>query len=114
MVVGRGERYSAVMADRATYADLESVPAHLIGELINGEIFTQPRPAAPHSRAASRLGMEIGTPFDRGKGGPGGWVILYEPELHLHGDALVPDLAGWRREHMPELQDVAAFELPPD
>jgi Uma2 family endonuclease len=99
---------------RATYADLASVPDHLIGEIIDGELIVQPRPAAPHARAASRLSMEIGTPFDRGRGGPGGWIILYEPELHLHGDALVPDLAGWRRERMPELLHVAAFELPPD
>jgi Uma2 family endonuclease len=99
---------------RATYADLLSVPSHLIGELIDGELFTQPRPAAPHARAASRLGMDVGGPFDRGKGGPGGWVILYEPELHLHGDALVPDLAGWRRERMPELPQAPAFELAPD
>jgi Uma2 family endonuclease len=99
---------------RATYADLLTVPEHRIGELINGELFTQPRPAAPHARAASRLGMEVGGPFDRGKGGPGGWVILDEPELHLHGDALVPDLAGWRRERMPEVPDAAAFELAPD
>jgi Uma2 family endonuclease len=99
---------------RATYADLLTVPDLLIGEIIDGELVTQPRPAAPHARAASRLGMEIGVPFDRGKGGPGGWVILYEPELHLHGDALVPDLASWRRERMPELPDEAAFELAPD
>ena len=99
---------------RATYADLLSVPSHLIAELIDGELFTQPRPAARHARAASRLGMDVGGPFDRGKGGPGGWVILDEPELHLHGDALVPDLAGWRRERMPELPEAAAFELAPD
>lgn len=99
---------------RATYADLLSVPDHLIGEIIDGELVTQPRPAAAHARAASRLAMEVGGPFDRGKGGPGGWIILYEPELHLHGDALVPDLAGWRRERMPELPEAAAFELAPD
>lgn len=99
---------------RATYDDLLAVPDTLIAEIIDGNLVTQPRPAAPHARAASRLGIEIGGPFDRGKGGPGGWVILYEPELHLHGDVLVPDLAGWRRERMPELPQAAAFELPPD
>ena len=58
--------------------------------------------------------MDLGGAFDRGRGGPGGWVILDEPELHLGPDVLVPDLAGWRRERMPELPDVAAFTLPPD
>jgi len=99
---------------RATYADLLDVPDNRVGEIIDGELITQPRPAAPHARASSRLGAELGGPFDRAKGGPGGWIILDEPELHLHGDALVPDLGGWRRERMPELPDVAAFELAPD
>jgi Uma2 family endonuclease len=99
---------------RATYDDLGSVPEHLVAEIINGELVTSPRPASPHARASSSLGGELYGPFDRGKNGPGGWVILDEPELHLHGDVLVPDLGGWRRERMPELPEAAAFELPPD
>src|SRR5690606_30130204 len=73
-----------------------------------------PRPAAIHAVAASVLGGELSGPFHRGRGGPGGWVILDEPELHLGGDVLVPDLAGWRRERMPEIPDAAGFELAPD
>ena len=99
---------------RATYEDLLAVPENLIAEIINGVLVTQPRPASRHARAASWLGGELHGPFDRGKGGPGGWILLDEPELHLHGDILVPDLAGWRRERMPELPDAAAFELAPD
>jgi len=71
-------------------------------------------PASRHARAASTLGEELGPPFNRGRGGPGGWIILDEPELHLGADILVPDLAGWRRDRMPELPEVAAFELAPD
>jgi len=99
---------------RATYEDLAEFGELVVAELIDGVIITSPRPASPHARAASRLGIDLGGPFDRGRQGPGGWIILYEPELHLHGDALIPDLAGWRRESMPELPDAAAFELPPD
>ncbi len=99
---------------RATYEDLLAVPAHLVAELINGVLITNPRPASRHALASSMLGVELGGAFHRGKGGPGGWIILDEPELHLHGDILVPDLAGWRRERMPELPDAAAFELAPD
>ncbi len=98
----------------ATYDDLLRVPDHLVAEIIDGELVTSPRPTPAHARAASSLGGELYGPFDRGKGGPGGWVILDEPELHLHGHVLVPDLAGWRRERMPELPDAAAFELAPD
>jgi Uma2 family endonuclease len=98
----------------ATYEELLAVPKHLVAEIINGTLVTQPRPASRHARAASSLGGELYGPFDRGKGGPGGWVLLDEPELHLHGEVLVPDLAGWRRTRMPELPDAAAFELAPD
>jgi Uma2 family endonuclease len=100
----------------ATYEDLLAVPRHLIAEIIHGALVTQPRPAAPHALAASILGSELVGPFHRATGGgPGGWVILYEPELHLRGGhVLVPDLSGWRRERMPRIPDAAAFELAPD
>lgn len=88
---------------RATYEDVLSAPPHMIAEVIDGELRLQPRPAVPHAAAASALGEELGPPFKRGRGGPGGWIILDEPELHLGEDILVPDLAGWRRERMPTL-----------
>lgn len=98
------------------YAEFEAVPPYMVAEIIDGELVTSPRPAAPHTRAASRLGMKLGGPFDLGEDGPGGWVILDEPELHLGepADVLVPDLAGWRRERMPRMPDAAAFDLAPD
>lgn len=99
---------------RATYDDLRAVPAHRVAEIVHGVLVTQPRPAAPHAQAASALSSELFGPFRRGKGGPGGWIILYEPELHPGDDVLVPDLAGWRRERMPELPHTAAFDLAPD
>jgi Uma2 family endonuclease len=98
----------------ATYADLEALPANKVGELIDGELYVSPRPAGPHTVAASVLGMELGGPFHLGRGGPGGWFLLDEPELHLGEDVLVPDLAGWRRERMPEAPRTAAFTLAPD
>lgn len=82
----------------ATYQDLLKVPDHLIGEIIAGELVTSPRPGPKHARASSALGMKVGGPFDLGSGGPGGWWIIDEPEIHLQGDILVPDLAGWRRD----------------
>ena len=83
---------------RATYEDLLAVPENLVAEIINGTLVTLPRRASLQARASSRLGAELDGPFDRGKGGPGGWILLFEPELHLHGDIVVPDIAGWRRE----------------
>lgn len=97
----------------ATYEDLLRVPDNLVAEIIEGELFTSPRPASPHARASSILGGRIITSFDDG-GGPGGWWILDEPELHLGPDVLVPDIAGWRRERMSILTDTPAFTLAPD
>lgn len=98
----------------ATYADLRRVPDHLVAEILAGDLFATPRPGLRHAYAASVLGIEIGGPFGRGRGGPGGWWILDEPELHLHDDVVVPDLAGWRRHRLPALPDEPALSLPPD
>ncbi len=99
---------------RATYEDVLSAPAHLVAQILDGVLVTLPRQAAPHVRAASTLGIDIGGPFDRQRGGPGGWHILDEPELHLAADILVPDLAGWRRERLPSIPRAAFFTLAPD
>lgn len=98
----------------ARYEDLFDLPENLVGEIINGRVVTHPRPAPKHARAYSSLGEEILGPYDKGRGGPGGWWILDEPEIHIGADILVPDIAGWRRERMPKLPDGAWFELAPD
>jgi Uma2 family endonuclease len=98
----------------AEYRDLFDLPEHLIGEILNGQLITQPRPAPKHARASSIVGSELVGPYDQGRGGPGGWWILDEPEMHLGPHILVPDLAGWRRERMPALPDEAYFALAPD
>lgn len=97
-----------------TYEDLLKVPKHLVAEILNDRLVTRPRPAPRHAVASSALGIEVGDAYFRGRGGPGGWWILDEPELHLGPHVLVPDLAGWRRERMPELPETAWFELAPD
>lgn len=104
----------------AVEAAWEAVPAHLVAEIVGGVLHTNPRPARRHTIAASNLGEELGPPFKRGRGGPGGWVILDEPELHLGTmpDIVVPDLAGWRRERMPDAvgdeKTPPYFDLAPD
>jgi Uma2 family endonuclease len=105
---------SAPAVRRATYEDLCLVPEPLVAEILAGTLYTSPRPAMRHARSSSILGGGLVGPFDLGAGGPGGWLILDEPELHLDEDVLVPDLAGWRRERLPRLPDVAAMTLAPD
>lgn len=104
-------------ARRATYQDLCDAPENLVAELIDGELFLNPRPAMPHALAESAIGAELFGRFHRRPGepgGPGGWWILVEPELHLGDDVLVPDVAGWRRETLPVLPNVVGVRQPPD
>lgn len=101
-------------AGRATYQDVLDAPPHKVAEVVEGVLYTFPRPATPHCRAGSSLAGHIVAPFDHGRGGPGGWWILLEPELHLGEDILVPDLAGWRRARVPRLSDAPYWTLPPD
>ena len=107
-------RRDALAPTRATYQDVLDAPAHQVAEIIDGTLHTHPRPAVPHTRASSVLGRKIGTPYDDDTTGSDGWWILDEPELHLGDDVLVPDLAGWRRERMPELPDAAYVTVAPD
>ncbi|HYO57924.1 Uma2 family endonuclease [Archangium sp.] len=101
-------------------AAFQAAPSEMVAEILDGELHLSPRPARPHTNAASSLGALLTMPFRFGRGGPGGWVILYEPELHLgpRPDKLVPDLAGWRRERLPDAiggEDTPAhYDLAPD
>lgn len=98
----------------ATYADIEALPTNMVGEIIFGVLHAHPRPAPPHGVATDELRIELGNPFGRGSGGPGGWFFMTEPELHLGPHVLVPDIAGWKRERVTPLTDKAYFETVPD
>jgi Uma2 family endonuclease len=98
----------------ATYADIEALPENMVGEIVHGVLYAHARPAPKHGVASSRLGSELMGPFDRGRRGPGGWRFIDEPELHLGPHVIVPDIAGWRRERLPQLPVTAYFETPPD
>lgn len=98
----------------ATYADILAAPPERVAELVDGELHLSPRPGGPHAAVASALGEELGPPFKRGRGGPGGWLIVDEPELHLGSDVIVPDLAGWRRARLPAMPNAPYVELAPD
>lgn len=105
-----------VSYDPATYADVEAAPPHYIVELVGGRLHAMSRPRARHLRAESRLNAQLSTPYDWGEGGPGGWWILTEPEVHWELDTVVtvPDLAGWRKEKMSDLPGDHKFRVVPD
>ena len=97
----------------ATEADLDLVPEHLTGEIIDGDLYAFPRPTSLHGRGAMRLGRALGPADD--DDGPDGWILLPEPAIWFgKKHMLVPDLAGWRRSRMPELPDVKSFKQAPD
>jgi hypothetical protein len=116
MAAWNAECYSRRMAPgrRVTYEDLRAVPDHLVAEIIDGVLYTTPRPAPRHARATTALAAALHGPFDIGRDGPGGWTILFEPELHLAEDVAVPDIAGWRRDRMSALPATPHFALVPD
>lgn len=98
----------------ATYADLQAVPEHLVAEIIDGALETHPRPRPRHAVVAAELTAELVPPFGRGRGGPGGWIFMVKPELHLGTQVVVPDIAGWRRSRLPIEPETAFIETPPD
>jgi Uma2 family endonuclease len=104
----------ARVSSAPTYADLEALSDRYVGEILAGDLYASPRPRLRHAVAATRLTVRLGPPFDEGSGGPGGWWILIEPELHFGDDVVVPDLAGWRRERLPVVPDAPHLELAPD
>ncbi len=101
------------MSRASLYAKLEALPEHVVGEILEGELVTSPRPRLEHGFTSEALGVFIGGPYQFGLNGPGGWWIIDEPELHLGEDVVIPDLAGWRRERMTSPTGVRA-EVPPD
>lgn len=106
-----GDAAEKVTLDHEMLRAWSAVPAYLVGEIIGGELVTMPRPAPRHALAEGQLFAEL-----RGKGtrGPGGWLILPEPAVVFGAELFVPDLAGWRRERMPQLPDTPRVELTPD
>ena len=99
---------------RATYADLKAVPPHLVAEIIEGVLRTHPRPSLRHGLTATSLGNELAGPFQKGRGGPGGWIFIIEPEFHLGKDVLAPDIAGWRRDRFPSVPATVFAVVSPD
>ena len=111
---GRPPARPISLGRKATYQDVLDAPPNMVAEIIDGALYTQPRPAIPHAKAGSLIGAELGWPYGRDRGDPGGWWILYEPELHFGDDVIVPDWAGWRRERMPECPDAGYCVDAPD
>jgi Uma2 family endonuclease len=101
---------------RATYEDVLAADPRQVAEVVDGVLHTQPRPALLHAQVTTELTSSLNPPFRHGRGGPGGWIFLIEPELHLgiEPDILVPDLAAWRTSRMPRVPARPYLALAPD
>jgi len=100
---------------RPTLADLDALPPGVVGEIIEGVLYTMTKPRARHQRTATGIGGDLRGPFDLGRGGPGGWWIVTEPGIELpNTPEISPDVAGWRRERMPELPEDEPIRVVPD
>jgi Uma2 family endonuclease len=99
----------------ATMADLEALPPTLKGEIIDGELYVQPRPRAVHANVEGAIVDDVRGPYQRGRGGPGGWWLLPEPGIEVPGSPeFVPDVGGWRRERLPQLPSDEPIRIVPD
>ena len=101
-------------------AAFQAAPPELVAEILDGELHISPHPNRPQATVRTILSALLVMPFRLGRGGPGGWVIVNQPEIHLGArpDKLVPDIAGWSRERMPDAiggDDAPAhYDLAPD
>jgi Uma2 family endonuclease len=91
----------------ATFADLEALGDDARVEVIAGNIVEKAHPSAEHADAQLALGAFLRQRFNhRGDGGgpgPGGWWILAEVDVEMETHEVYrPDLAGWRRDRLPE------------
>jgi Uma2 family endonuclease len=99
----------------ATREDLEHLPPDWRGEIIDGVLYAFPRPRAPHANAEGGIVEDLRGPFQRGRGGPGGWIILVEPGIEVpRSPEFSPDVAGWRRERLPALPRKGPITVVPD
>jgi Uma2 family endonuclease len=102
---------------KATYEALLALPEHTRAEVVDGVVELSPSPSPEHGRAQRTLGHLIGGPFDDDddRGGPGGWWIIPEIDVRLGvHDIVRPDLAGWRRQRLPDPWGKRPIEVVPD
>ena len=114
MAQSTAQRRDTAQPRRATYQDVLDAPPHRVAEIVDGMLYINPRPPTLQALAKTRLVAGLGHAFGFGRGGPGGWLIMHEPELHLGEDILVPDVAGWSHERLPRIPETWDAVIAPD
>jgi Uma2 family endonuclease len=102
----------------ATAEDLLRSPDDARREVVRGVIVEKAAPTGEHADAQSYVALLVKGPFQRrpgGPGGPGGWWILTEADVEFAThDVYRPDVAGWRRERLPERPKGRPIRVRPD
>lgn len=84
-------------------------------EVLAGELVEKAAPSWEHSDAQGAVAELLRPRFRSGRGGPGGWWLLVEPDVLFGPDDLCrPDAAGWRRERVPQRPGSFPISLRPD
>jgi Uma2 family endonuclease len=101
----------------ATVEDLLAIPEdERRCELIEGSIVDKGATSGEHGGAQFNLSGFLG-PFQRRPGGsaPGGWWFSIDVDVYFDAaNTFRPDIAGWRRERVPERPRGALIKLRPD
>jgi Uma2 family endonuclease len=98
-----------------TLADIDALPPHMKGEILDGVFYAMTRPRGFHQSVAGRVHYDVAGPYDLKRGGPGGWWILPEPGVAFTNSPEVsPDIAGWQRERMPGVPRKKSITVVPD
>jgi len=108
---------AAPSSKRATFADLLALPDHVRAEVIHGSIVEKASPSGEHGGSQLAIGIVLGRRFQRRPGGrwPGGWWLVSEAEVEYEAHEIyVHDVAGWRRERLPERPTGRPLRTRPD
>lgn len=100
-----------------TLTQLWNLPEEENAELIHGKLTHKAMPSGKHGRTQLRIGIALGDPFDCPPGSaekPGGWWLANEVDMQLGKNGVCPDIAGWRREHLPKLPNTRPIKVRPD
>jgi Uma2 family endonuclease len=99
----------------ATYADLIALPADCRAEILAGEVIVQPSPTPAHQSTIGEIYAELRGPFQRGRGGPGGWWLIQDVDVELGPhDICRPDISSWRRDHLAAFPSECPVRQRPD
>lgn len=86
----------------ATYEDLLALPEGVRAEVVAGQVVVSPSPSPIHQSVVGEIYAELRGPFQRGRGGPGGWWLIPDVDVRFGThDIYRPDICGWRKENVP-------------